>query len=230
MFAALTTPRYITRKSSWVTHIPFAFFLAELLRPRTFVELGVYHGDSYCAFCQGFQRLGLQPQSTGFDTWSGDSQQGFYGSEVLTKLRAYHDQRYSSFSSLIQSTFDDAAVTVADGSIDLLHIDGFHSYEAVRHDFEKWRPKLSDRAVVLFHDTAVVRPGYEVHRFWEEVAPQFPSFAFRHGSGLGMLGAGRSLPPEFLKFIQRANRTPRLYRAVFHGLGYRVRRLRPRAR
>ncbi|HVT80357.1 MAG TPA: class I SAM-dependent methyltransferase [Phycisphaerae bacterium] len=227
---AFSTPRYITRKSSWITHIPFAFTLARLLKPRTFVELGVYHGDSYCAFCQAFQQLALGTQCTGVDTWTGDSQQGFYGHEVLARLRAYHDPRYGAFSRLRQSTFDAAAAGFAEQSIDLLHIDGFHSYDAVRHDFDTWQPKLSNRAVVLFHDTAVTRPGYEVHRLWKELAPRFPSFAFRHGSGLGVLAVGQNLPPGFVNFLRNANRLPPLYRGFYRLLGYRIRRLRPRDR
>src|SRR5439155_14171371 len=39
-----------------------------------------------------------------------------------------------------------------DKEIDLLFIDGDHSYEAVRADLEVWLPKLKDDGIVAFHD------------------------------------------------------------------------------
>lgn len=83
---------------------------------------------------------------------------------MLEALRSYHDPRYGGFSTLIESTFDDALHRFADGSIDLLHIDGQHFYEDARRDFQSWRRKLSDRAVVLFHDTDVPDREFGVFR------------------------------------------------------------------
>src|SRR6266566_576900 len=78
----------------------------------------------------------LTPLRHAIDTWEGDQHIGRYGPEVLADLRAHHDTLYEGFSRLNPGTFDQAVAGFADGSIDLLDIDGTHTYDAVRHDFE----------------------------------------------------------------------------------------------
>lgn len=172
--------------SAWLEHIPFAFWLVEALRPRSLVELGTHHGVSYCAFLQGAAAIGLDLAAAAVDTWAGDAHTGDYGASVLADLEAFHGPRYGGHSHLLRMTFDEAAPRFEAGSIDLLHIDGLHTYDAVRHDFETWRPKLSRRGVVLFHDIAERRGDFGVWRLWEELAAAYPTFAFEHGHGLGL--------------------------------------------
>ena len=179
--------------SAWHGHVPFAHWLVMAMRPNLVVELGTHNGTSYAAFCDAVQQGGLSTRCVAVDTWSGDAQSGFYGEEVYQDLKAFHDGRYGGFSSLLRSTFDDAVAQFADRSIDLLHIDGVHSYEAVRHDFESWLPKLSDGAVVLFHDIAVRTPGFGVWQLWSELRMSHLSFEFAHEYGLGVLVVGANV-------------------------------------
>jgi len=74
---------------------------------------------------------------------------------VFRSVAARNSEKYSAFSCLIRSTFEDAVDCFSEGSVDLLHIDGHHFYDNIERDFTLWRPKLTEDAVVLFHDTNV---------------------------------------------------------------------------
>src|SRR6185437_5798850 len=65
-------------RSAWIEHVPFAFWLVHVLRPRTIVELGTHTGVSYSAMCQSVRSLGLATSCFAVDTWRGDEHAGFY--------------------------------------------------------------------------------------------------------------------------------------------------------
>lgn len=219
--SCLALPKYLSGSSAWVRHIPFAFALVEALRPRVFVELGTQKGDSYCAFCQAVASLGTETECFAVDSWEGDEHAGFYTPDVLDNLRHYHDSLYSHFSTLIQSDFDTARDRFDDGTIDLLHIDGCHTYEAVKHDFETWLPAVSDRGVVLFHDTRVHDRDFGVWRLWGEISQRYDHFELQHAYGLGVLVVGSDLPAEFRSVLTAARATAG-FDQFFDLLGQRV--------
>jgi hypothetical protein len=155
-------PKRLLKESAWNEHVPFAMFLVELQQPRVVVELGTQFGVSYCAFCQAVTETGFRASCYAVDTWTGDGHAGLYGHHVYEDLKAHHKQ-YESFSQLLRMTFDGALQLVPDKSVDLLHIDGLHTYEAVKRDYNNWLSKMSDRGIILFHDTVVTGRGFGVH-------------------------------------------------------------------
>jgi len=188
------TPERLDYSSGWWGHVPFAFWIVTACKPRLLLELGTHHGVSYTAFCEAIARSQLDARCYAVDNWAGDPHAGSYDDQVYNDFKAFHDSRYASFSKLLRMTFDEACGGFEDGTIDLLHIDGYHTYEAVRHDFETWRPKLSERAVVLFHDTNERLDDFGVWRFFGEMREAFPHFEFLHCHGLGLAAVGSNAP------------------------------------
>lgn len=213
-------PSYIAQ-SAWLEHIPFAFWLVDTLQPRKIVEVGTHYGSSYFSFCQAITKLDLETQCYAVDTWGGDEHAGQYGEEVYRQVSEYNQQHYSDFSTLVRSTFDQALEHFPQGSIDLLHIDGLHTLEAVRHDFESWLPKLSDRAVVIMHDTNVRERGFGVFQLLDELKQQYPHFEFAHGHGLGVIGVGSEQSPEMMNLYDLSGNASatRQVQEVFSRLG-----------
>jgi hypothetical protein len=206
--------------SAWHGHVPFAQWLVAATQPGLIVELGTHNGVSYAAFCETVLRERLATRCYAVDSWTGDAHAGEYDESVYAALRDFHDGRYGAFSELLRMSFDEARGVIADGSVDLLHIDGFHSYEAVRHDFTSWAAKLSRRAVVLFHDTNVLERGFGVARFWAEIRDRHPSFEFLHGHGLGVLAVGPAVPPAVARLCATpAGAATALLRDRFAALG-----------
>lgn len=208
--------------TAWAEHAPFASWLIDAARPRTVLELGTHNGFSFFAMAEAARRLGLPTMLTAIDSWLGDDQAGFYGEEVFEEVTTIAARDYPTTTRLIRAYFGDAASQIEDGSIDLLHIDGRHGYDDVRADFDVYRGKLSDRGVVIFHDTHEFQPSFGVHRLWGELAPTAPSFEFHHGHGLGVLAVGAHAPTAVLDFLTEANRDPETVRETYHRLGIEV--------
>lgn len=219
---SLSKPVRVVPPTAWIEHIPFALFLIDLLRPRLLVELGTHSGNSFCAFCQAVKELDLDTKCFAVDTWEGDAQAGFYGSEILEDLRSHHDAFYGGFSRLIQSTFDEAVKYFSNGTVDLLHIDGLHTYEAVRHDFENWLPKLSARGVVVFHDVNVRERDFGVWKVWDELKEKYPGFEFSHGHGLGVLAVGAEYPASLDILLKSPPDEALLIKDYFYQIGFRL--------
>ena len=106
------------------------------------MELGTDHGVSYFAFCQAIDELKIQPKANAVDLFTGDEHSGYYDQEVFNTVTKVNDDHFSHVSNILKTTFDEANQLFEYGSIDLLHIDGLHTYEAVKNDFELWLPKM----------------------------------------------------------------------------------------
>jgi len=203
--------------SAWTGHIPFLFLLFKLAKPRTFVELGVDLGTSFLAACEAAHRFHTATRCVGIDTWQGDEHAGLVdGNAIFKPLKQFVTARYPS-CELVRQTFDRAVKQFEERSIDVLHIDGLHTYEAVSHDFTTWQSKLSDRSIVLFHDTEVHGGNFGVWKFWSEIKIKYRHFEFHHSFGLGVLLTGVSFPrdlEDLIEFILAGPEQARLFQDV----------------
>jgi len=208
--------------SAWLTHGAFASWIVACLKPRIVVELGTHNGFSFFAFCEAAKQLGLPTQCFALDTWQGDDQTGFYSEQVFESVSDVSAREYPSTSTLLRGYFDDSLTQFDDGSIDLLHIDGRHTYEDVKHDFMSWLPKMSDRGVVLFHDLAEHENEFGVWKLWDELSTSRLSFSFEHGHGLGVLGVGDSFPEGLVRLFEAEGAAIGRIRDTYSELGGRI--------
>ncbi|MCA9279798.1 MAG: class I SAM-dependent methyltransferase [Phycisphaeraceae bacterium] len=171
----------------WCGHRNFAYDLVHWFKPIRIAELGVHWGTSFFAWAQAIKDGNLPTQLIGVDTFKGEEHAGFYGEEVYSTVTDIVERRFTKQHIVLhRSLFDEALDHVENESCDIIHIDGLHTYEAVKHDFETWLPKLREHGVMLFHDTAE-SSGYGSADFWKELLSEYPGFAFEHSWGLGVL-------------------------------------------
>ena len=141
---------YITKfPTAWRGHGEFAMNLVELLKPKTVVDLGVDYGFS--TFCFAYPRIG---EIYGIDWFKGDANAGHRDTfDLVSKMYSALLAKAGIMNiEFIKNDFDSVAKTWQK-PIDILHIDGFHSYEAVSNDFEKWSKFCHEKSVILLHDT-----------------------------------------------------------------------------
>ncbi|WP_028546022.1 class I SAM-dependent methyltransferase [Paenibacillus taiwanensis] len=182
-------PRQLTVGGAWSGHRRFAYDLIRNSKPRMVVELGTFYGTSFFSFCQGARDENRSTHCFAIDTWQGDPHSGKYdhiGEQIFQAVQAVTTREFPTIGTLVRCEFDTALPYFAMDCIDVLHIDGYHTYEAVHHDYTTWYPKLAPNGVVLFHDIAVRANDFGVYRFWAELSG-LPHIEFPHSHGLGVL-------------------------------------------
>jgi hypothetical protein len=125
----------------------------------TFVELGCYKGKS-----TSFIGVEIHKRKRDINFFAVDSFQGATNSTDANEIKAYEgiseiEESYTYNVSLIGnkiktivSLTDEAAQYFDDGSVDVVFVDGGHSYEVVKADILAWLPKVKKGGILAGHD------------------------------------------------------------------------------
>jgi len=134
--------------SAWLGHAEIAVSLVNSFNPNVIVDLGVDYGFS--TFCFAYPNIG---KVYGVDWFQGDIHAGHRNTYeiVLNKYNQLKERYGVNNIEFIKSDFNDLA-KIWDKQIDILHIDGLHTYEAVKLDFDTWSKFTNENSIILFHD------------------------------------------------------------------------------
>lgn len=146
-------------------------FVADL-KPQTILEIGIYKGGwPYVLapwFAEGAHIIGIDAmirhrQDDGRD-------------ELLSMVARLKADGFAV--SLFESRSDNPATLIAmramKGKIDLLHIDGAHSYEGALFDWQNYGPLVRPGGLAVLHDIGTQTSQMNVKRLWEEIVVEFP--------------------------------------------------------
>lgn len=133
-----------------------AFVLYSLVRtnrPKVIVEIGSARGRSTCAFALACAQnkqgkvYAIDPHT--LNSWTELGTNAETLDFLRRRLKEYELEKYCE---VVVNTSGAAAKTWSQ-PIDLLFIDGDHTYDGVKLDFESFRQWLTPNSLVVFHDT-----------------------------------------------------------------------------
>ena len=158
------------------------------LEPRrleTVVEIGTQYGGTLLCWCRLAEpdavilSIDLPPEKFG---GGGCTPERVEEMRLLfpRERQALHLLRADSHE---QSTLSEVEDILGGKAVDFLFIDGDHTYEGVKLDFEMYGPLVKRGGIIAFHDIldppAEVSPGCQVRAFWEEIKDGYRHIEFK---------------------------------------------------
>lgn len=177
--------------SAWCGHRKFAEFLVDHYKDPIVVELGVDYGFSTFVFANAINNT--NGKIYGIDLFLGDIHTGFRNTynSVINNIKDHNLKNIE----IIVGDFTEIS-NKWETPINILHIDGLHTYDAVKNDFNNWNKYLTDDGVVIFHDVSV--PYFGVKHFFKKLAYGFKLY-FIHSAGLGICTKNQILYNKLLE-------------------------------
>ena len=173
------------KDSAWGGLGTLGYALVRRYKPKVIVELGSHMGFSALAMGLALRDLGEGGKLYAIDTWQGDPQATFYGDEVYeTFLKRGSQLGLEAIITPLRMLFSEGVAHVTE-PVDLLHIDGLHTYEAVSQDLADFGPKVRPGGIILFHDVDTWFP--DMKAFWREISRKYESHLVPHTHGLGVI-------------------------------------------
>ena len=108
------------------------------------VEIGAYKGRSTWYIARALEDAGSADRVLSIDPHLEGTQEEFARNLAATGIGERVDAR---------AAYSHEVVRDVDSPVGLLWIDGDHSYEGVRRDFEEWFPKVAVGGWIALHDT-----------------------------------------------------------------------------
>jgi predicted O-methyltransferase YrrM len=131
------------------------FRLAQRPALRTVVEIGSYLGASAVALAEGLKAAGNKAARVYcIDTWQNEGMSEGPADHMATFRR--HTAPYEPLIVAVRGRSTDVAAKLLaeTGPIDLLFVDGDHSYDGVLADWRTFAPAMRHHGIVAFHDVA----------------------------------------------------------------------------
>ena len=164
-------------------------------RPKRVCEIGTFRGGTLFIWCRV-----VDPEARIFsiDLPGGDFGGG-YNERCLPLFEGFCQPgqkleclRGSSHDAAVREDF---ARRLGDDKLDFLFIDGDHSYEGVKKDFEFYSRFVAPGGMIGFHDIVhrPRQPEIAVHKFWNEIKDRYRHEEFveqtdeRRAIGIGLL-------------------------------------------
>lgn len=201
-------PRFLAG-SEFLHHLPFLFWLVDMQRPSVAVSFGVGDGVGYFGLCQAMDKLGADARCHGLDP-RPESEGG-----PNRDVRAYNEAQFADFSRLEARAPRDIVHQFADGSVDLMLIDMSLDADLIHSLSHDWTRKLSDRAVILFHDTQGRFASGPEQGLLQSLTQAYPVIAFHTGCGLAAVLHGQKRLDKLERLAEMDLGTPG-YTEVHH--------------
>ena len=194
---SLVSPRVIKALALGAVQIPQElqelFQMIEGLEPTNVMEIGSEAGGTFYLWCKLAKGIKIS-----LDLPTGTSGSGRFAAEMALASRTKMfkswatDVHVVTGDSHLPDTWHDVNDILRDQKLDFLFIDGDHSYEGVKKDYEDYRYFVKEGGLIGFHDINDTeyhrKHGCYVANFWNELEGDKREINQRaHWGGVGLL-------------------------------------------